>query len=127
MKLIRTILMLALIIGLVYAYFNLYASPDVPQQAPQLVKAKDLLANPGAYQGKCIILADGQIDAPVFVCGRCLFKLDCPNTEEFIGGISYRYWDKNMLISNGVFQFEIVYSDDSRRLLLLKEVKYPSS
>jgi len=126
-QMVRKILMLGLGIGLVYAYFNLYSTPVVPRQAPQLVKAKDLLENPGAYQGKCVILADGKIEAPIFFCGRCLFKLDCHDTEEDIICISYRYWGKNMLISNAVFQFELIYYDNFRHVLLLKEVKYPSS
>ena len=116
---------MGLLVGVGYLSIHFFSLPNSPKQAPALVKVKDLLAHPGSYHRKYVILSDGNAVDPVFVFGRCLFLIQGPQKEESIKVVSHRMWDAQTPTSSGVFFFEVAYSDASSRLLILREVKYP--
>ncbi|MBV6441809.1 MAG: hypothetical protein EPGJADBJ_03500 [Saprospiraceae bacterium] len=124
MKFLIQLVLVGLTFRVGYSYF--YSMPTAPKQVPSLVKVNDLLTHPGDFQGKYVMLSDGSAVDPIFIGGRCFFQIQGRESVETIKAVSYRLWETQTPTSSGVFLFEVAYSDPKNRLLLLREVKFPS-
>lgn len=108
-----------------YFHSQFIAIPSPPDTIPSLVTTVELLNAPEKYHNSYVMLADGNVVAPVYFFHRGSFWVESPVHALRILAISPYLRPKGAPLRNAVFYFEVLYSGEESRIMIMREVRRP--